>query len=76
MGRNNLLEDKSGKSSGMQKEKNRRVLALLAAPPGAGKSTLLSFLEKLASENEQSDEIQIIGMDGFHRRQQRSSADI
>ena len=34
----------------MQKEKCRRVLMLLAAPPGAGKSTLLSFLEKLASE--------------------------
>ena len=53
----------------MQKEKGRRVLMLLAAPPGAGKSTLLSFLEKLASEDEQSGEIQIIGMDGFHRRQ-------
>ena len=53
----------------MQKEKGRRVLVLLAAPPGAGKSTLLSFLEKLASEDEQSGEIQIIGMDGFHRRQ-------
>ena len=53
----------------MQKEERRRVLMLLAAPPGAGKSTLLSFLEKLASEDEQSGEIQIIGMDGFHRRQ-------
>ena len=53
----------------MQKEKGRRVLVLLAAPPGAGKSTLLSFMEKLASEDEQSGEIQIIGMDGFHRRQ-------
>ena len=53
----------------MQKEKNKRVLALLAAPPGAGKSTLLSFLEKLASRDEQSGEVQIIGMDGFHRRQ-------
>ena len=53
----------------MQKEKGQRVLVLLAAPPGAGKSTLLSFLEKLASADEQSGEIQIIGMDGFHRRQ-------
>ena len=53
----------------MQKEKGRRVLAILAAPPGAGKSTLLSFLEKLALEDEQSGEIQVIGMDGFHRRQ-------
>ena len=53
----------------IQKEKNRRVLALLAAPPGAGKSTLLSFLERLAEEDEHSGEVQVIGMDGFHRRQ-------
>ncbi len=53
----------------MQMEKDGRVLVLLAAPPGAGKSTLLSFLERLASEDEQSSEIQIIGMNGFHRRQ-------
>ena len=29
----------------MQKNRGRRILAMLAAPPGAGKSTLLSFLE-------------------------------
>ena len=46
----------------IQKEKNRRVLALLAAPPGAGKSTLLSFLENLAEEDEHSGEVQIIGI--------------
>jgi hypothetical protein len=33
-----------------QKEKNRRIFVILAAPPGAGKSTLLSFLQYL-SEN-------------------------
>ena len=53
----------------MQKDKNGRILALFAAPPGAGKSTLLSFLERLAEEDEHSGEVQIIGMDGFHRRQ-------
>lgn len=53
----------------MRREKNGRVLALFAAPPGAGKSTLLSFLAKLAEEDEQSDEVQVLGMDGFHRRQ-------
>lgn len=53
----------------MRREKNSRVLALFAAPPGAGKSTLLSFLAKLAEEDEQSDEVQVLGMDGFHRRQ-------
>lgn len=53
----------------MRREKNSCVLALFAAPPGAGKSTLLSFLAKLAEEDEQSDEVQVLGMDGFHRRQ-------
>ena len=53
----------------MRREKNGRVLVLFAAPPGAGKSTLLSFLAKLAEEDEHSDEVQVLGMDGFHRRQ-------
>ena len=52
----------------MQKEKKGRVLALFAAPPGAGKSTLLAFLEKLAAEHEEIGRVQILGMDGFHRR--------
>lgn len=54
----------------MQKEKNRRILVLLAAPPGAGKSTLASFLQKLSEEREELTDIQAIGMDGFHRRQE------
>ena len=54
----------------MQREKGKRILAMLAAPPGAGKTTLLTFLEKLAREQEDIQPIQIIGMDGFHRRQE------
>jgi len=54
----------------MQKEKGKRILVMLAAPPGAGKSTLCSFLEKLSKENEDICDIQAIGMDGFHRRQE------
>lgn len=54
----------------MQKEKGRRLLVLLAAPPGAGKSTLASFLEKLSLEEEGLCPIQAIGMDGFHRMQE------
>lgn len=54
----------------LQREKGRRVLAMLAAPPGAGKTTLLSFLEKLSHEYEEIADIQVIGMDGFHRRQE------
>lgn len=54
----------------LQREKGRRVLVMLAAPPGAGKSTLLSFLETLCRERAQLRPIQTIGMDGFHRRQE------
>ena len=57
------------KLTGLQKEKGRRILVLLAAPPGAGKSTLLSFLEHLADEHDDLGNIQAIGMDGFHKRQ-------
>ena len=48
----------------LRREKGRRILVMLAAPPGSGKSTLLSFLESLSQ-----GAIQVIGMDGFHRRQ-------
>ena len=54
----------------IQKEKNRRILVFLAAPPGAGKSTLASFLEKMSREHENLAQVQAIGMDGFHRRQE------
>ncbi|ADL33464.1 phosphoribulokinase/uridine kinase family protein [Butyrivibrio proteoclasticus B316] len=54
----------------LQKEKGRRILVLLAAPPGAGKSTLVSFLQTLSEDHELLSDIQAIGMDGFHRRQE------
>ena len=54
----------------MQKEKNKRLLVFLAAPPGAGKSTLSSFLQKISEERKDLTDIQAIGMDGFHRRQE------
>jgi len=54
----------------LHRQEGRRILAMLAAPPGAGKTTLLSFLEKLSRESEDIKAVQIIGMDGFHRRQE------
>ena len=56
--------------SGLQSRKGRRLLVMLAAPPGAGKTTLLSFWEKLWQERGSSQRLQVIGMDGFHRRQE------
>ena len=53
----------------LHQRKGKRILAMLAAPPGAGKSTLLCFLEKLSKEHSDVENIQTIGMDGFHRRQ-------
>ena len=58
------------KLTGIQKKKGRRILVMLAAPPGAGKSTLLSFLEHLTNEHADLGNIQTIGMDGFHKRQE------
>ena len=54
----------------LQKEKNARIVVFLAAPPGAGKSTLASYLEKLSHDYDDICDIQAVGMDGFHRRQE------
>ncbi len=56
--------------SGLYRSGQRRILAYLAAPPGAGKSTLASFLEQLSVEDSDLEDVQAIGMDGFHRRQE------
>lgn len=54
----------------LQKEKKRRILVMLAAPPGAGKTTLVSFLEYLSKKEMDLTPVQGIGIDGFHRRQE------
>ena len=56
--------------TGLEHEKGRRILVMLAAPPGAGKTTLLSFLETLSHQDPSLCPVQVIGMDGFHRRQE------
>jgi len=53
----------------LQKEKSKRILVILAAPPGSGKSTICTYLEKLSKEREEFTNIQCIGMDGFHYHQ-------
>ncbi len=65
-----IFEPLLKKLTEIHKEKGRRVLVFLAAPPGAGKSTLASFLEHMSKESEKYEELQAIGMDGFHRRQE------
>lgn len=56
--------------SDMRKEKGKRILIMLAAPPGAGKSTLVSFLESISKTIIPGIRVQSIGMDGFHRKQE------
>lgn len=58
------------KLSDLQKEKGRRILVMMAAPPGAGKSTLSSFLQSLSLSEDDLTPITVIGMDGFHRQQE------
>lgn len=55
--------------SALQKEKKRRILVMLAAPPGAGKSTLAGFLQFLSERDPDITPVTVIGMDGFHRYQ-------
>lgn len=54
------------KLSEIRREKGRRILCMLAAPPGAGKSTLALFLEKLSASAEGVSRVSAVGMDGFH----------
>ena len=50
----------------IQRQKQRKIMAFLAAPPATGKSTLLQFLEQLSKEQDGMQAIQSLGMDGFH----------
>lgn len=66
---NNLLLPLLMKLNQLQKEKQRRIIVFLVAPPAVGKSTLAQFLEELAVAQKMDSEIQAIGMDGFHYAQ-------
>lgn len=49
----------------IQEEKKARIFVFLAAPPACGKSTLVNYLCDLANRMGY-DNIQSVGMDGFH----------
>lgn len=53
----------------LRQEKSRRVILFLSAPPGVGKTTLAQFLEYLSRQDDAAEEIQAIGLDGFHYHQ-------
>lgn len=50
----------------LQKEKNRRVIIFFSAPPATGKSTLLAVLPEIAQEKLGCDQMESVGIDGFH----------
>ncbi len=50
----------------LQRQKGRRLIVFLAAPPATGKSTLVLFLEQLAGDIEGMPVLQAVGLDGFH----------
>ncbi len=52
----------------LQKKKNGRLIVFLAAPPGSGKSTLGYFLQYLSEKDPSLTDVQVLGIDGFHRR--------
>ena len=53
----------------LKQEKNKRIIVFLSAPPGVGKTTMAQFMEHLSRIEEGVDEIQAIGLDGFHYHQ-------
>lgn len=50
----------------LQKEKKRRIIVFMAAPPAVGKTTLCEFLEHLSKQDQELTDIQSLGLDGFH----------
>lgn len=50
----------------MSNGKDERFIIFLAAPPAVGKTTLSLFLEYLSNNVKGIEEIQAIGLDGFH----------
>ena len=53
----------------LQHQLKRRVIVFLSAPPGVGKTTTAQFLEYLSQKEKDIEEIQAVGLDGFHYHQ-------
>ncbi len=57
------------KWSNLYHQKDRRIIVFLSAPPGVGKTTVSQFLEYLSKKENAVEEIQAVGLDGFHYHQ-------
>jgi len=60
--------------AGLQRQKGRRIIVFLAAPPAAGKTTLCLYLEKLSREMKGLIPARSVGIDGFHYRNEYLSS--
>lgn len=63
---NNVFLPLLKKWTEVYREKKERIIIFLAAPPAVGKTTLSQFLEFLSKELDEFEEIQAVGLDGFH----------
>lgn len=54
----------------LHQQMKRRIIIFLSAPPGVGKTTTAQFLEYLSKEWKEVEEIQAVGLDGFHYHQE------
>ncbi len=54
----------------LKKRIEGRIVVFIAAPPGVGKTTLSLFLEYLSNNTESTQEVQSVGIDGFHYPQE------
>lgn len=50
----------------MYRERGRRILVFLSAPPGVGKTTLTKFMEHLSRTEVGLEPLAAVGLDGFH----------
>lgn len=67
--RDRILLPLLGRLTALQREKGRRIVVFLAAPPAAGKSTLCCYLEHLSRSQANLVPVQTVGIDGFHYTQ-------
>lgn len=54
----------------LKRQTGKKVLVFMSAPPGTGKTTVAQFLEMLSKNQTDIEEIQTIGLDGFHYHQE------
>lgn len=54
----------------LKKMDEERIIVFIAAPPGVGKTTLSLFLEYLSKNTASVEEVQAVGIDGFHYPQE------